>query len=61
MSVATLAATAHSVLANAQQQIKTLMKPQGTQTMATNATNMSIVLVHGTWVDGSSGSKVIPI
>jgi pimeloyl-ACP methyl ester carboxylesterase len=27
----------------------------------TNATNVNIILVHGTWVDGSSWSKVIPI
>jgi pimeloyl-ACP methyl ester carboxylesterase len=39
---------------------KTLMQPQGVQSMATtNATN--IVLVHGLWADGSSWSKVIPI
>jgi len=40
------------------------MQPQGTPSMTTpttNATNMNIVLVHGTWVDGSSWSKVIPI
>ena len=53
-------------LANAQQQNNTSMEPQGTQsvattTNATNATNVNIVLVHGTWVDGSSWSKVIPI
>jgi pimeloyl-ACP methyl ester carboxylesterase len=30
-------------------------------TPTTNATKMNIVLVHGTWVDGSSWSKVIPI
>jgi pimeloyl-ACP methyl ester carboxylesterase len=49
-------------LANAQQN-NASMQPQGTsQSMATtNATNMSIVLVHGNWVDGSSWSKVIPI
>ncbi len=29
--------------------------------MRTNTTNMDIVLVHGTWVNGSSLSKVIPI
>jgi pimeloyl-ACP methyl ester carboxylesterase len=40
------------------QQNKTLMQPSG---MAANATNMNIVLVHGTAVDGSSWSKVIPI
>jgi pimeloyl-ACP methyl ester carboxylesterase len=55
--------TAHSGLANAQQQNNTSMQPQGTRSMATttNATNVNIVLVHGTWVDGSSWSKVIPI
>ena len=55
---------AHSGLVNAQQQNNTLMQPQGTPSMTTpttNATNMNIVLVHGTWADGSSWSKVIPI
>jgi pimeloyl-ACP methyl ester carboxylesterase len=54
---------AHFGLANAQQQNNTSMQPQGTQSVATttNATNVNIVLVHGTWVDGSSWSKVIPI
>ncbi|MGB8036023.1 MAG: hypothetical protein WCF03_19575, partial [Nitrososphaeraceae archaeon] len=54
----------HSGLVNAQQQNNTLMQPQGTPSMTTpttNATNMNIVLVHGTGVDGSSWSKVIPI
>jgi pimeloyl-ACP methyl ester carboxylesterase len=37
------------------------MQPQGVLGMAANSTNMNIVLVHGTWVDGSSWSKVIPI
>jgi len=40
------------------------MQSQGTSsltTTTTNATNMNIVLVHGTGVDGSSWSKVIPI
>ena len=40
------------------------MQSQGTPSMTTpttNATKMNIVLVHGTWVDGSSWSKVIPI
>jgi pimeloyl-ACP methyl ester carboxylesterase len=50
----------YSGLANAQQN-KTLMQPQGLQAMATNTTNMNIVLVHGAWADGSSWSKVIPI
>src|SRR6187200_1044831 len=57
--------TAHPGLANAQQQNNTSMQPQRTRSMATttttNATNVNIVLVHGTWVDGSSWSKVIPI
>ena len=57
--------TAHSGLANAQQQNNTSMQPQGTLSMAaaatTNTTNVNIALVHGTWVDGSSWSKVIPI
>jgi pimeloyl-ACP methyl ester carboxylesterase len=55
---------AHSGLVNAQQQQNnnTLMQSQGTPSMATtNATNMNIVLVHGTGVDGSSWSKVITI
>jgi pimeloyl-ACP methyl ester carboxylesterase len=52
--------TAHFGLANAQQN-NTLMQSQGGQRMTTNANNMNIVLVHGTWVDGSSWNKVIPI
>jgi pimeloyl-ACP methyl ester carboxylesterase len=57
---------AHCGLVNAQQQNNNnaLMQPQGTPSVATkttNATNMNIVLVHGTYVDGSSWSKVIPI
>jgi pimeloyl-ACP methyl ester carboxylesterase len=52
----------HSGLVNAQQQNNTLVQSQGTPSMTTtNATNTNIVLVHGTWVDGSSWSKVIPI
>jgi pimeloyl-ACP methyl ester carboxylesterase len=47
---------AHSGLVNAQQQGKPSMT-----TTSTNATNMNIVLVHGTSVDGSSWSKVISI
>jgi pimeloyl-ACP methyl ester carboxylesterase len=52
----------NSGLANAQQN-KTLMKPTEIKSVAAaNATtNMNIVLVHGTYVDGSSWSKVIPI
>jgi pimeloyl-ACP methyl ester carboxylesterase len=52
--------TAHFGLANAQQN-NTLMQSQGKHGMTTNVTNVNIVLVHGTWVDGSSWSKVIPI
>jgi pimeloyl-ACP methyl ester carboxylesterase len=56
----------HSGLANAQQQNNnnTLMQSQGTPNVTTTtnaATNMNIILVHGTWVDGSSWNKVIPI
>jgi pimeloyl-ACP methyl ester carboxylesterase len=53
----------HSGLVNAQQQNNTLMQSQATPSMTktTNATNMNIVLVHGTYVDGSSWGKVIPI
>jgi hypothetical protein len=29
--------------------------------MSTDSNTQSIVLVHGTWVDGSSWNKVIPI
>src|SRR5712691_1489520 len=41
------------------QQNKTLMQPQGVQSMAANTTKMNIVLVHGAWADASSWSKVI--
>lgn len=54
--ITTLALTAHSGLASAQNKI--LMQPSG---MATNSTSLNIVLVHGTAVDGSFWSKVIPI
>src|SRR6476659_9468822 len=54
--ITTLALTAHSSLASAQN--KTSMQPQGT---TANTAKMNIVLVHGTAVDGSSWSKVIPI
>ena len=48
-------------VANSQEN-KTSIQFQGTPNMTTtNATNMNIVLVHGTYVDGSSWSKVIPI
>jgi pimeloyl-ACP methyl ester carboxylesterase len=52
--------TAHFDVANAQQN-NTLMQSQRGQSMTTNPNNMSIVLVHGVWVDGSSWSKVIPL
>lgn len=40
---------------------KTLMQPQGTQSMSNNTNATSIVLVHGGWADGSGWSKQIPI
>ena len=43
--------------ANAQN--NTLMQPQRTQNMSTNATN--IVLVHGGWADGTGWAKQIPV
>jgi len=49
--------TTHSGLASAQN--KTLMQATGIKSTATNVTN--IVLVHGTFADASSWSKVIPI
>jgi pimeloyl-ACP methyl ester carboxylesterase len=52
--------TTHFGLANAQQN-NTLMQSQEGQRITANANNMNIVLVHGTWVDGSSWNKVIPI
>lgn len=55
--IVSLALTTTSSLANAQQQ----NNKTGAQSMTTNDTNINIVLVHGTWVDGSSWSKVIPI
>src|SRR5512132_1569608 len=45
-------------VANSQQN-KTLIQPQGSQGMSSNATN--IILVHGGWADGSSWSKVVTI
>ena len=54
----------HVGVVNAQQQNDTVVQSQGTSGMnatTTNTTNMNIVLVHGTYVDGSSWSKVIPI
>ena len=56
--IASLVSSTYFGVANSQQN-KT---SQGTPNMTTtNATNMNIVLVHGTYVDGSSWSKVIPI
>jgi pimeloyl-ACP methyl ester carboxylesterase len=55
-----LSSTISHDLVNAQQQNKTLMQPQGTQTMST-ANRTNIVLVHGGWADGSGWSKEIPI
>jgi pimeloyl-ACP methyl ester carboxylesterase len=43
----------------ASSQNNTLMRPQGTQDMSTNATN--IVLVHGGWADGTGWVKQIPV
>lgn len=37
------------------------MQPQGTRGMTTTTHATNIFLVHGSWADGSSWSKVIPI
>jgi pimeloyl-ACP methyl ester carboxylesterase len=59
--ITSLVSSTYFGVANSQQN-KTSMQSQGTPGMTTtNATNMNIVLVHGTYVDGSSWSKVIPI
>ena len=60
--IASLASSTYFGAANSQQN-NTLMQSQGTTNMTStiNTTNMNIVLVHGTYVDGSSWSKVIPI
>jgi pimeloyl-ACP methyl ester carboxylesterase len=59
--ITSLISSTYFGVANSQQN-KTSMQSQGTPSMTTtNATNMNIVLVHGTYVDGSSWSKVIPI
>jgi pimeloyl-ACP methyl ester carboxylesterase len=60
MFIASFASPTHLGLANAQQN-KTLIQPQGIQSMTANTTKMNIILVHGAWADGSSWSKVIPI
>jgi len=54
---ATLATTTHVSIATTEN--NTLMQPQETQGMSTNATN--IVLVHGGWADGTGWSKQIPV
>lgn len=59
MFIASFPSPIHLDLANAQQN-NTLMQSQGDQSMTTNPNNVTIVLVHGVWVDGSSWSKVIP-
>jgi pimeloyl-ACP methyl ester carboxylesterase len=60
--ISNLVSSTYFGTANSQQN-NTLIQSQGTtnMTMATNATKMNIVLVHGTYVDGSSWGKVIPI
>ena len=50
-----LTISTYSGFASAQN--NTLMQPQGTQGMSTNATN--IVLVHGGWADATGWSKQI--
>jgi pimeloyl-ACP methyl ester carboxylesterase len=58
----TTSLTSSSYVGFAASENKTLMQPQGVQSMTVaNTTNMNIVLVHGGWADGSSWSKVIPI
>jgi pimeloyl-ACP methyl ester carboxylesterase len=57
----TLTATAFSGIASAQENNTASMQSQGIQNPAANTTNPNIVLVHGTAVDGSFWSKVIPI
>ena len=59
--IVSLISSTYFGVANSQQN-KTSTQSKGTPSMtSTNATNMNIVLVHGTYVDGSSWSKVIPI
>jgi pimeloyl-ACP methyl ester carboxylesterase len=58
--VASFTLTSYSGFASPENN-NTLIQPQATQGMATNATTTNIILVHGTWVDGSAWSKVIPI
>jgi pimeloyl-ACP methyl ester carboxylesterase len=56
--IISLASTTYFGVASSQQN-KTLIQPQGSQAMPSNATN--IILVHGGWADGSSWGKVITI
>jgi pimeloyl-ACP methyl ester carboxylesterase len=59
--ITTLVSSTYIGIASSQQN-NTLIQSQGGQNMTTtNATNMNIVLVHGTYVDGSFWTKVIPI
>jgi pimeloyl-ACP methyl ester carboxylesterase len=64
MLIASFTLTSYSVFASSENNNNTLIEPNATQqgmATTTNATTTNIVLVHGTWVDGSSWSKVIPI
>jgi pimeloyl-ACP methyl ester carboxylesterase len=56
--ITSLASTTYFGVASSQQN-KTLIQPQGSQGMPSNATN--IILVHGGWADGSSWGNVITI
>ena len=60
VAIATSLASSTYVVSAASEN-KTLSQTQSTQSMATNNTNMNIVLVHGAWADGSGWNKVIPI
>jgi pimeloyl-ACP methyl ester carboxylesterase len=54
-----LAPTAYSGIATPEN--KTLMQPQGTQSMTNTSNTTNVVLVHGGWADGSGWNKQIPI
>lgn len=54
-----LAPTAYSGIATPEN--KTLMQPQGTQSMTNTSNITNVVLVHGGWADGSGWNKQIPI
>ncbi|HZE78941.1 MAG TPA: alpha/beta hydrolase [Nitrososphaeraceae archaeon] len=60
VTVSLTVTTTHLGLANAQQKNNGTVR-QSMTTNTTNTTNTNIVLVHGTAVDGSFWSKVIPI